>query len=58
MKFDKWFKHNHNTLIDLFCDFIKEEKVYDVTLDQFTRFMYTQTKHNIIKPNNKIIGRA
>ena len=45
MKFEKWFKENHNTLIDLFCDFIKEEKVYDVNLDEFTQYMYTQTSH-------------
>ena len=37
-------------------DFIKEDKVYDVTLDQFTRYMYTQTKHNIIKPKPKKRG--
>ena len=45
MKFEKWFEKNHNNLIELFCDFIKEEKVYDVNLDQFTRYMYTQTTH-------------
>ena len=45
MSFQEWFKENHNTLIDLVCDFIKEEKVYDVNLDEFTQYMYTQTSH-------------
>ena len=43
LDFETWFKKEHNNLIDLFCDFIKESKVYDVTLDQFTRFLYMQT---------------
>lgn len=45
MEFKEWHKENHNVLIDLFCDFIKEEKVYDVNLDEFTQYMYTQTSH-------------
>ena len=45
LTFEEWFKQGHESLINLFCDFIKEEKVYDITLDQFTRFMYTQTTH-------------
>tara|TARA_Y100001973_G_C5199976_1_gene336876 strand:- start:1430 stop:1615 length:186 start_codon:yes stop_codon:yes gene_type:complete len=43
LSFEDWFKKEHNNLIDLFCSFIKESKVYDVTLDQFTQFLYQQT---------------
>ena len=43
LSFETWFKKEHNNLIELFCEFIKESKVYDVTLDQFTRFLYKQT---------------
>ena len=46
LSFEEWFKKEHNNLIELFCEFIKETKVYDLNLDQFTRFLYAQTKHN------------
>ena len=45
LTFEEWFKQGHESLIKLFCEFITEEKVYDITLDQFARFMYTQTTH-------------
>jgi len=56
LTFEEWFKQGHESLINLFCDFIKEEKVYDITLDQFTRFMYTQTHHGF-HLNNEAWGK-
>lgn len=45
LTFEEWFKQGHESLINLFCDFIKEEKARTVDLEQFARFMWTQTMH-------------
>lgn len=48
LTFEEWFKQGHESLINLFCDFIKEEKARTVDLEQFARFLYTQTTHGYV----------
>ena len=46
LSFETWFEKEKDNLIELFCAFIKETKVYDCTLDRFVRHLYTETIHN------------
>ena len=50
LSFEDWFNNEKDNLIELFCSFIKESKVYDCTLDMFVRHLYTETIH--YKKNN------
>ena len=45
ISFESWFDREKDNLIELFCSFIKETKVYDCTLDMFVRHLYTETIH-------------
>ena len=45
ISFENWFDREKDNLIELFCSFIKETKVYDCTLDKFVRHLYTETIH-------------
>jgi hypothetical protein len=47
LTFEEWFKQGQDSLINLFCEFISEEKASGITLEQFARFMFTQTTHSI-----------
>ncbi|MAH50230.1 hypothetical protein CMI37_30700 [Candidatus Pacearchaeota archaeon] len=51
LSFEQWFEEQNENLIELFCSFIKETKVYDCTLDDFVRYLYTETIHHQKKGN-------
>lgn len=46
LSFEDWFEKEKENLIDLFCSFIKETKVYDCSLDKFVRHLYNESIHN------------
>ena len=45
LSFETWFEKQKDNLIDLFCSFIKETKIYDCSLDKFVRHLYSETIH-------------
>ena len=45
LTFEDWFNKEKDNLINLFCSFIKETKVYDCDLDKFVRHLYSETIH-------------
>lgn len=48
MTFNEWYKSNTDTIIELYCCFIRDTKYCnpDVNLTQFSRNLYENTNHN------------
>ena len=40
LTYKDWINKYHNNLLNLFCKFIKKEKVYDCDLATFSSYMY------------------
>lgn len=54
LTFEEWFKQGQDSLINLFCEFIRGEKASGITLEQFARFMFTQTTHGITSEHENV----
>ena len=42
--FSEWFDNSEKKLINLFCKFIRTEKVYDIDFAHFVEYMYNTDK--------------
>ena len=42
--FFKWFNKNEKKVINLFCKFIKKEKVYDASFKDFAEYIFHTDK--------------
>jgi hypothetical protein len=43
-RFIKWFNKNETKIINLFCKFIKKEKVYDCDFSHFAEYIFHTDK--------------
>ena len=43
MTFGEWFDSNEDTIVDLFIDMIKVDKVFDCTFEMFANELYLHT---------------
>ena len=49
--FEEWFIKNEQFLVDAFCEFVRKEKVYDISFGKFCSYIY----ENLDTPLYKLI---